>query len=58
MPEEVYDSIALSLWFATVYVVIEGLRDAGISNSEVAELLGTAGSGPFVTDMPPNCPDT
>ena len=33
------DSIALSLWYATVYVVIEGWRDAGISDSEVDELL-------------------
>lgn len=36
------DSIALSLWYATVYVVIEGWRDAGISDSEVDELLGDA----------------
>lgn len=34
------DLIALSLWYATVYVVIEGWRDAGISDSEVDELLG------------------
>lgn len=34
------DSIALSLWYATVYVVIEGWREAGISDSEVDELLG------------------
>lgn len=34
------DSIALSLWYAMVYVVIEGWRDAGISDPEVDELLG------------------
>lgn len=34
------DSIALSLWYATVYVVIEGWRATGISDSEVDALLG------------------
>lgn len=34
------DSIALSLWYATVYVVIEGWRKAGLADSEVDELLG------------------
>ncbi len=34
------DSIALSLWYATVYVVIQGWRNAGISDSEIDELLG------------------
>ena len=28
------------VWYATVYVVIEGWRNAGISDSEVDELLG------------------
>lgn len=34
------DSIALSLWYATVYVVIEGWRATEISDSEVDALLG------------------
>jgi hypothetical protein len=34
------DTIALSLWYATVYVVVEGWRDARLTDSEVDELLG------------------
>jgi hypothetical protein len=33
------DSIALSLWYATIYVVIEGCREAQLSDSELDALL-------------------
>ena len=34
------DQIAMSLWYATVYVVIEGWREVGLSDAQVDALVG------------------
>lgn len=39
------DQIAMSLWYSTVYVVIEGWREIGLSEPHVDELLGDERAG-------------